>query len=472
MVALVDLPYEVLQLIAGKCSALDILALGRTCRRLRDACDSAAVFLMSFEHHLPELSSTAFEDGRALVRFMKKYVDGPRTPCQRFEGPKMTWLCLAVAICRLPIVLQELEHQQSSVIARTKPEPQQLDQVTKESLQGIVGFLATLPIWGYPTACNSEIATILDGFCPLFFSPSAQYEPLRINRAFRDEFPMQFAFCLALCSLRHISGEDGPGRTSLPPVSSGLLLMLVKRHYEGTALGPDFEKFRGSWIGKQTHALLLILLVSRNIYHVSQVRPQLPDPRKVEYIGSWYFAGDQRDDDEHEAFAGAGSLRPRFPILTPNRIAFGGERGRYFYPFAGDEWWSWYTTRVRDLVGRLDEGEWCGAYTYGLYLGGRMDPPMQKIRFRKTEIDGDKYSVEALDAEDGIAPFTLRGEVNASGQACTIRLKKRYPTHGFDWEGLVTPLGICGAYFPVGIQRTGPLGFFWLWRRDWMNDTV
>lgn len=52
MVALTDLPLEVLQLIAGICSVPDILALSKTCRYLNKACDAAAVFRMSFERHV------------------------------------------------------------------------------------------------------------------------------------------------------------------------------------------------------------------------------------------------------------------------------------------------------------------------------------------------------------------------------------------------------------------------------------
>ncbi|KAL7627916.1 hypothetical protein AAE478_002111 [Parahypoxylon ruwenzoriense] len=456
---------------------------------------------MSFELHLPELNSTAFKDGSALVRFIQNYIDGPQKPCQRNEGPKMTWLCLAVAASRLPDVVQELARQASSIKAHIIPKPQQLDDVTKGSLRGVVGFLSTLPIWGYTTACNADAVTILDDLCPIFFSPTSKWEPLGVGDFFSNEYPLQFAFCLTLSSLQQISNEGSLRPANLPPItisSTGLLLVLVKRHYTGVSLGPpsfgsDYDKFQASWIGKQTHALLLALLIARNIYYVSEggkanllirllnfalttghttVRPQLPNPSRMEFIGPWYFAPGMKGAKE-EAWAGDASLRPRFPLLTPNLITFGSGKGRYFYPFSGDEWWSWYTTRVRDLTRNLDKGEWCGAYTYGLHLGGRMDPPMEKIRFRKTGADGEThYSVEALDGVDGIGTFTLRGKINASDLSCTIHLRKQYPTHAFDWEGLVTPLGICGSYFAANSRESNPLGFFWLWKREWMNSVV
>lgn len=49
MAAITNLPIELLQLIAGRCSASDIIALSSTCRYLNRACDSPAVFQMSFE---------------------------------------------------------------------------------------------------------------------------------------------------------------------------------------------------------------------------------------------------------------------------------------------------------------------------------------------------------------------------------------------------------------------------------------
>ncbi|KAI1379657.1 hypothetical protein F4677DRAFT_442631 [Hypoxylon crocopeplum] len=506
MPTLTNLPTELLQLIAGRCSAPDILALSLTCRHLNKACDGAAVFQMSFESHLPEIASPAFKDGSALVRFMRSYIDGPKKPCQRNEGPKMAWLCLAVAISRLPDASSELEqilsHMKSSNYLRL--ESLQLDDDTKVSLRGLIAFLATLPIWGcmsIDAAANGSpsVPALLDELCPVFFSQMSSMKPLRIDQSLGGEHPLQFAFCLAMSNLEvwqlytvHKQTVEDPGSTFIP--ATNILLSVVKGNYEGTTLGSEYNEFQGSWIGKQTHALLLIALVARNIYYLSKgakpslfvrflnlglinrdttVETHLPNPKKVKFLSPWYFAANKEKGEKDSAYGtwiGDTLFRPRFPLVAPNLVAVQGKRGRHFYPFAGDEWWSWYTTRVRDLAKRLDEGEWCGTYTYKLHLGGRVDPPMERIRFRKTSTDGDSYSVEALDAIDGIGTFTLRGEVNASDVACTVHLRKQYSTHQFDWEGLVTPLGICGGYYSAGHRASRPLGYFWLWKREWVND--
>lgn len=88
---------------------------------------------------------------------MDGYVDGPNKPCQRNEGPKMTWLCLAMAIARLPGVEADLERLAGPIASTVKirgnltltmRRPPQLSEDTKASLQGLIALLSTLPIWG------------------------------------------------------------------------------------------------------------------------------------------------------------------------------------------------------------------------------------------------------------------------------------------------------------------------------------
>lgn len=477
MAVITDLPTEIIQLVAGRCPAADIIALSQACRRLRQACDNAAVFQISFELHLPKVSSPAFKDKNGLVRFMTAYVDGPKKPCQRNEGPKMTWLCLAVAIHRLPEISVELGRLSSSVNVHAALKPPQMGDDTKEALRGVIAFLATLPIWGCAEACDPKVTALLDYMCPLLLSQSPDLKSLRIDQSLGGEHPLQFAFSMVMCNLKKrqpIKTYDiiGDPRSVFIP-STSQLLTVVKSSYDGRPMGPEYDTFRGSWIGKQTHALLLMTLISRNVYHVlkATIPTRLPNPNMIEFISPWYFTGGKGKYDGYTAGTGAGAtfLRPRFPLLTPNIIAPQSGKGRYFYPFAGDEWWSWYTTRVRDLARRLDEGEWYGTYTYDLQLGGRVDSPMQGIRFRRTATNGDKYSVEALDGTDGVANFTLSGEVDASDAECRVRFRKRYHSRGINWawDGLITPLGICGRWDPPGAHGSRPAGYFWLWKREW-----
>ncbi|KAH9985308.1 hypothetical protein F4779DRAFT_612140 [Xylariaceae sp. FL0662B] len=502
MVALFDLPTELLQLIVGKCPATDILVLSRTCRRLRYACDNAAIYQLSFEHHLPELDSTAFENKSALVHFMKPYIEGHEKPCQRNEGPRLTWLCLAVAVARLPNVVLELERLSSSVQAHAKLESQFLGKDTREAFQGVLGFLSTLPIWGYTAACSIRVASILDSLCCIFFSQIPVLRHLRIDQSIGIEHSLQLAFCLAISSLQRSEWQPsradgrnvGDPRIAVGPGTNALHLT-IRTAFEGPTRGPENREFHHSWIGRQTNALLLAVLISRNIHYVAEngqpsifanflglerrTRPalqiQLPNPSKIEFISPWYFTGNRETDANHELWTRSGSLRARFPLLTPNLIRFraaNGNKGRYFFPFAGDEWWSWYTTRVRDMARRLAEGEWHGAYTHGLSLGGRVDAPMERIFFRQSGFKEDTYEVEAVNCKDGMGHFTLRGQVNTSNSACTVRLRKQYRQVMYILDGLITPLGICGCYYLPPHRLLKPMGYFWLWKREWMDNVV
>ncbi|KAI8962212.1 hypothetical protein F5Y11DRAFT_323249 [Daldinia sp. FL1419] len=405
---------------------------------------------------------------------MDSYVDGPNKPCERNEDPKMTWLCLAMAVARLPGALAELERLTEPIASSVKirgnlmltmRRPPQMSEDTKASLQGLVAFLATLPIWGYTTACDSAVADILDKMCPSLFSLSPDLKSIRIDQCIGGENPLQFAFCLALSNLeRWCQSRPNPSIIELPVMNT---LTIVKKIYDGNTLDHGYDKFQNSWIGRQTHTLLLIELVARNIHSAST---ELPNPRNIEFFSSWYFGNGE--EDEHGTWMGATSLRARFPLPTPSRISVRGKRGRYFHPFAGDGWWSWYTTRVRDLAKKVDEGEWCGTFVYSLLSGARVGPPVI-MSFRKTSSDGDRYSLEAADGEDEMGPFSLRGEVDSSPVACTVLLRMQHSTITVEWQGLVTPLGICGGCYIPEPQTSASraIGYFWIWKREWLGKT-
>lgn len=72
---------------------------------------------------------------------MQKYVDGLAKPCQRNDGPKSTWLCLAVAVSRRENVVPELRRTVSSLCSG-------FDEDSDKALSGLIGFIATLPVWG------------------------------------------------------------------------------------------------------------------------------------------------------------------------------------------------------------------------------------------------------------------------------------------------------------------------------------
>ncbi|OTA99668.1 hypothetical protein M426DRAFT_324919 [Hypoxylon sp. CI-4A] len=485
MPAFTDLPIELLQLIAGKCPPPDILTLGRTCRRLHEACDGISVLQASFESYFPELTSTTFKNKNALVRFMHNYAD---SPARRDDGLRKTWLCLAMVAYRFPDAMSELQRLLSCIKA------QRLSHESEELLRGILAFLSTLPVWGYTEACNPVVAEILDCLGPFILAQHPGLNALRIDESIGSEHPIQFAFCLVLS---HLETERPPGLQNQPGVrqSHGVFIYqhfaLVKSFYGGIVLGPRYNIFQHSWTGKQTLALLLIDLIARNIRYLTSGRYspftrlislgslpkqpdatiQLPNPKRIEFIDSQYLPPSGNADTEEARWEDGTSSRPRFPLLTPSLAMCRGGRGRYFHAFVGDDWWSWYTTRVRDLTRRLDEGEWYCVYADNLQEGNRDSLPIERIQFKKISPDGVKYLVEATGGSDRTGAFTLRGEVDASDAECTLRLQKIYTSHVHDWRGQVTPLGICGsAHNPSGPDARRAVGYFWLFKRDWIGD--
>lgn len=171
-------------------------------------------------------------------------------------------------------------------------------------------------------------------------------------------------------------------------------------------------------------------------------------------------------------------------------------------------WQEWYASRVRDLVASVEDGEWYGYYVYTLDNTdnanpvGSSDPAMENVHFRlgggdrqreqqqqqkrtsarrdsttttttTTAAPSPSYKVLPLEARgcrDGITgEFDLVGTVHAG--TGVVGLRKRYRgAHCWDYDGVVTPLGIVGEW---GREGTGYDGYFWFWKRSWMvGDAV
>ncbi|KAI1209361.1 uncharacterized protein F4807DRAFT_467628 [Annulohypoxylon truncatum] len=466
MTPLVYLPVELIQLIAGWCPASDILALSRTCRHLNTVCNTAAVFEMSFQNHLPKLTSTAFKDKTALVQIMRNYIDRPRTTGQQYEGPRMTWLCLAVAVSRFPDSLSELRRIASTVKFDEKYK-YVVDEDTEKSLRGLISFHATLPIWGYTTPWLGYTLRILQ---LLFISR-------RLLRCDSETF-LRFSFVLAMNTLE--THESGGPNGGVPYEYARTFLFRAARQ-------PEFNE---AWIEKQTWALHIMDFMARKIHFTSvhggagrpihipntnsviwvllQVPVQLPDPKKIELFDSWHSGG--RSKMENTRQKGFTPLQPRFPLITPSLVAQKEKSGRYFDAFCGYEWWSWYNARVRDLFRSFDEGEWCCSYVY--FLKGndyRPEPTLKGIRFRKVTANGEEYSVEVPDGAAPDAVRRMRGRVIVRDVYHTFEFTPRQNYLGeHRLMGSITPLGICG----IDHGAPGIYGSFWLWRSEWMGATA
>lgn len=155
-------------------------------------------------------------------------------------------------------------------------------------------------------------------------------------------------------------------------------------------------------------------------------------------------------------------------------------------------WLEWYTSRVRSLVNTIEDEEWYGYYVYTLGDndnpspgGAQQDPAMENIHFKlgsgppvpgsrsqastATTMYPSKVSIEAHGGKDGVmAEFDFAGSINTS--TGMINLRKSYRgAHHWDYEGIMTPLGIVGEW---GREGTGFDGYFWLWKRSWMVDNA
>lgn len=165
-----------------------------------------------------------------------------------------------------------------------------------------------------------------------------------------------------------------------------------------------------------------------------------------------------------------------------------------------DSWHEWYTSRVRSLVNTIQDEEWYGYYVYTLGDndnpspgGAQQDPAMENIHFKlggggsgpippvlpssrsqastttTTTTYPSKVPIEAYGGKDGVmAEFDFVGSINTS--TGIVNLRKSYRgAHHWDYEGIMTPLGIVGEW---GREGTGFDGYFWLWKRSWMVDNA
>lgn len=170
-----------------------------------------------------------------------------------------------------------------------------------------------------------------------------------------------------------------------------------------------------------------------------------------------------------------------------------------------NSWREWYASRVRDLVDTIEDEEWYGYYVYTLENtdninpAGSRDPAMENIYFKlgaeppmpssrsissnTTSIittttttttatglaQSAKVPLEARGGKDGItAEFDFVGTVNTNTGIVSLR-KKYKGAHYWDYDGVMTPVGIVGEW---GREGTGYDGYFWLWKRSWMVDDV
>ena len=300
----------------------------------------------------------------------------------------------------------------------------------------------------------------------------------------QKQLSLQLAFTMALGIIHPWNWSNIPADT--PEYRS--LAHRVRADYHSEDFTSSNQSFWLSWEGLHTRSLQLAGLMAY-ILKISG----LEDTPRSDLIP---LLRDARSHSQSNLATATASSRPsqlKIPLLEKTKGgSYGGITGQ------SNSWQEWYTSRVRDLVNTIDEDEedeWYGYYVYTLTNTdnlnpiGSKDPAMENIHFKRgrvpptpstttaaatakkrspsyTSLTPQKLPLEARDCQDGITrSFDFVGTVSpATG---IVSLRKNYlDAHSWDYEGVMTPLGIVGEW---GKEDTGFNGYFWLWRRSWMG---
>lgn len=161
----------------------------------------------------------------------------------------------------------------------------------------------------------------------------------------------------------------------------------------------------------------------------------------------------------------------RIPFITPGLTSgstfslplFGPDSER-LYAADGRSWAAWLRSRVSDMVDRVCDEDW-----YGYYIPEEdISLAMKKIQFKwNSDSANPRRSLQAINCLDGVGPFMLTGTIEKpSGR---VSLVKQYiGAHAWQYEGIMTPFGICGWWGrPGATGRQARLGLFWLWPIKW-----
>ncbi|KAK8022738.1 hypothetical protein PG993_013505 [Apiospora rasikravindrae] len=280
---------------------------------------------------------------------------------------------------------------------------------------------------------------------------------------------LEISFCLAICAIRIVGwlptgqsiiiNDDGTrtwpqGRLAFVPRALRRLLTTFESNWGARdSTAPDSLP--------QSMALLTCAVVARTKLQ-SFPDPDSAPPRPRDFS----FALQEQDQSSADIPTNGPSRTQRAQSIPLPEVALASNGELYsISPFTAGSWNLWYKARTRAMMDEIESSEWQGCYTYGLEAQSRVDPPMEQIRFQKSLKSGSQVDICAVGCVDSVGPFRLDGHLDL--ETCNISLRKRYiGHHHFDWRGAVTPLGISGYYFS-GTRERDPLGFFWLWKREW-----
>ena len=69
------------------------------------------------------------------------------------------------------------------------------------------------------------------------------------------------------------------------------------------------------------------------------------------------------------------------------------------------------------------------------------------------------------EGHDGVGTFTLRGSCDT--RTGTVMARKSYATHGWSWQGMVTPFGMAGTWNDIFLTVGG---WWWIWPLEWSKN--
>ncbi|ROW17430.1 hypothetical protein VPNG_00619 [Cytospora leucostoma] len=276
---------------------------------------------------------------------------------------------------------------------------------------------------------------------------------------------LQLALTMALGLMHPRDWSNIPAET--PEYQS--LAQRVRADFHGEDFTSSNQSFWLSWEGLHTRSLQLAGLIA----YILKVGGFDDTPRS----DLLPLLRNATSPSGSSSSSSAQPSRLRLPLLE--KVRGDGIRVR------SNSWQEWYASRVRDLVATIEDEEWYGYYVYTLMNTdnlnpiGSKDPAMENIHFklggaggagsrsRSQSQSAQRVPLEAKGGMDGVTKeFDFVGTVALNTGLVT--LKKNYiGAHYWDYEGVMTPLGIVGEW---GKEGTGFNGYFWLWKRSWMDD--
>ncbi|KAE9583385.1 hypothetical protein CGMCC3_g278 [Colletotrichum fructicola] len=441
-ISLENLPTELIHRIASYCDVADVHALTCVSRAIRMSCSNPFVFQAQFCHHAPDPESKTIPNKYTLAHIVNSAL------ISRPESDAGTiWSHLAAVASTLPNLSDELDELMLPYRAVSWQSAGSVKLPSSELLrktQALIGTFSTFAVLGYIPSIDLGVAAATTGLLITLTDPHnwASYIHVlpQINRLVRQQ-----AFVLALGLLQ-------------TQVLNNLGIMAY--HLSKMATWDDthtaFHRFKTSWEGRQTAALLVQVLLAHLLRSSFSARPAseyLPSPRKLPLAMVHDEAGS--------------AIVPLPDPLSPEQA----ERRLTAFSSTGS-WDRWNRRYVRHLTEEMEDGEWYGYFTWD--TARNQAPfletgPIENIRFRfgaKESADGT-IEVIADNCKEPSGLFALHGEVDTLLQS--IMLKKISP-RGVEcnYRGWFTPLGIAGTMNP---SPWGLPGWFWIWKKEWMEDT-